>query len=976
MPNKVQVLVVDDELDLSELTKEFLEMRGDMHLECVSSVREALTKIAKNHYDAIVSDYQMPMEDGIQFLKLLRGAGDKTPFVLFTGKGREEVVIEALNNGADAYLQKGGQPLAQYAELGHRIMSLVGRHRAEELLSESEFKLQHAEDVTGFGNWQMDLGSMTISMSHGTMMVCGLATNNLSIAEWQGIILPEYRSSVERSLQELIDENSPYNLDFKVCRPNDGRIIVVHAMAEYDPDKKIVFGVLQDITALRREARYREIVRSILQILTQPGTLERSLQQVISSLKASLGVDAVGMRLKLGDDFPYYSQEGFSKEFISKENSLFGRGQYKDIGLVANCQPNLECTCGLVVSGRTDPSNPLFTRGGSAWTSDSFPLLHLPPNEDPRTSPRNECIHQGYATIVLTPIRSNGKIIGLLQFNDRRKCFFSLDDVESLEVIADNIGVALLRKKAEEALKETESRYRGLFHNIPVAVVLKRNICNETGEVIDRVLIDANQYALEALGVSSIGDMEDKGPGGLFSPETTKMMIDNVRKLKGIGRSFTEEIHLDANNRDYLTTFIPLENDYTITASLDITERKRAVEALEKSEERYRNLMDKAPDAILVHRYGEVLYANAAALDLYRADTLDNLTSHNILDLIPSEDLRDSLDRIKEIEVCKKLPPREANLIDLHGKTVSVEVISSSIEYKNHIAIQSIIRDISERKKGDLALRESESRYRGLFEMIDEGFCIIEKVDTTPNEPSDYRYLEVNPAFSTSTGIAEVVGKTIREIVPDEPEEWFVTYDDVLRAGKPIRFERSLVTRGRFLDLYAFPIESEHQKKVAVIFKDITQRKEFEETLKISESKYRYLFEKKQETDRLVRIIESTDDAVVGKDLNGTVTSWNKGAESIYGYNEEEMVGNSIFILAAPDSKDDMKSILSRVGAGESINHYETSRITKDGRRIYISLTVSPVRDDHGMIVGASTIARDITERKRIEEALNWQVRK
>ena len=113
-----------------------------MEVDIAASASEARVAMAHRDYDAIVSDYQMPGEDGIQFLRSLRASGDSTPFILFTGKGREEVVIEAFDCGADAYLQKGGEPRSLFAELEHRIVTSVRRHRAEEALqdSESEFR--------------------------------------------------------------------------------------------------------------------------------------------------------------------------------------------------------------------------------------------------------------------------------------------------------------------------------------------------------------------------------------------------------------------------------------------------------------------------------------------------------------------------------------------------------------------------------------------------------------------------------------------------------------------------------------------------------------------------------------------------------------------------------------------------------------------------------------------------------------------
>jgi PAS domain S-box-containing protein len=120
----------------------------------------------------------------------------------------------------------------------------------------------------------------------------------------------------------------------------------------------------------------------------------------------------------------------------------------------------------------------------------------------------------------------------------------------------------------------------------------------------------------------------------------------------------------------------------------------------------------------------------------------------------------------------------------------------------------------------------------------------------------------------------------------------------------------------------------------------------------------------------LAAIVESCDDAIVSKSLDGVVTSWNRGAELIFGYTEREMVGRPIAVIAAPGREQEVAGILAKVRRGEKVEHFETVRRTKDGRLIDVSVTVSPVRDEHGNVVGASKIARDITERKRAEERL------
>ncbi len=119
----------------------------------------------------------------------------------------------------------------------------------------------------------------------------------------------------------------------------------------------------------------------------------------------------------------------------------------------------------------------------------------------------------------------------------------------------------------------------------------------------------------------------------------------------------------------------------------------------------------------------------------------------------------------------------------------------------------------------------------------------------------------------------------------------------------------------------------------------------------------------------LAAIVASSDDAIVSKDLNGVVTSWNQAAEHIFGYKAEEIIGRSITTIIPPELQDDEPRILAKIRAGERIEHFETVRVRKDGERIHVSLTISPVKDRQGKIIGAAKIARDITERKRIEEA-------
>ncbi len=129
------------------------------------------------------------------------------------------------------------------------------------------------------------------------------------------------------------------------------------------------------------------------------------------------------------------------------------------------------------------------------------------------------------------------------------------------------------------------------------------------------------------------------------------------------------------------------------------------------------------------------------------------------------------------------------------------------------------------------------------------------------------------------------------------------------------------------------------------------------------------------ELARVAAIVECSDDAIIGKSLDGTILSWNAGAQSLYGYTSDEAIGKSISILLPRERKDELTPLLVRVSNGERISHFESTRRAKDGRLLHVSLSISPVRDSSGTIVGASTIARDITERKKAESERERLVR-
>ncbi len=227
----------------------------------------------------------------------------------------------------------------------------------------------------------------------------------------------------------------------------------------------------------------------------------------------------------------------------------------------------------------------------------------------------------------------------------------------------------------------------------------------------------------------------------------------------------------------------------------------------------------------------------------------------------------------------------------------------------------------------------------------------------------------------------ELIGQKIEILVPESYRRQHHHHrKDIAETPKTRRMGANLDLSGRRRNGSEFPVEislspvtTEDGMFVLSAIRDISDRKRIAEELRrANEELHRRTAEQLGEyRSRLALIIDSSEDAIIGKDLNGIITSWNKGAERIYGYTPEEAIGQHISLLAPSDRPEEIPEILEKIAQGESIEHSESVRVTKDGRRLDVSISVSPLRDAKGDVIGASAIARDITAQKRAESQLH-----
>jgi PAS domain S-box-containing protein len=505
-------------------------------------------------------------------------------------------------------------------------------------------------------------------------------------------------------------------------------------------------------------------------------------------------------------------------------------------------------------------------------------------------------------------------------------------------------------KQSQEALRQSEMLYRTILDNI-------QDVYYRSDK--DGILTMVSSSMTTLLGYATHQELIGQNIAEKFyvDPKEREIFLSLLYRDKKVA---DYEITLKKKDGTPVTVSTNSQLLYDAAGNVtgmegvlrDISSRKRTEQALKESEQRYRNIVEDQSELICRFRPdGTHVFVNMAYCRYFGLER-EAVVGHRYRPKIPSEDRVDLKRFFTSLTPDHPVDSITHRIIMPDGRICWQRWSDRAIfdPAGNVTEYQSVGRDITEKKEQDLKILENEERFRMITEFSP---FPISFTDSSGNN----QYL--NKKFNN------VFGYTIADI-PTEKAWFSKAFPDSAERTNAIRTWK--LNRGHDEWNEAKPLV------FPVTCKDATVRQIHFCPITLLTGEQFVVYEDlsdKTESDRLrsvlASIVNSSNDAIIGKTLGGTIMSWNKAAERYYGYLAEEVIGKSIDLIVPPELRDQLSLFLRRAGAGETIENYETVRLRKDGTRIEVRVTLAPIKDEEGRIIGISTIAQNIADMKKAE---------